>query len=516
MKSAIFESLNDRSNIANAYMRMVNETAEEISAIAELFKDKKHPLTVIDDSKDPPECVIDLEDIEDEYLRYINDGNAWETKDYDDRYYISLAFDKVGLDEVYKKILEEDSDFCLSPAMIHTMNDSMVNTIEDLKSTIAQIGKDWEEDLHKDDIEVAIPKWAVVYLENGDNTSDELTDDDYEMVDDFVREWYNKGYELVYDGTDLGFGEPVFGDDCNRVRYYLMKMDNGDNTSQFGESAGSTGKELIDSFTNFLNQGLPKSELRKTLDSLMTLVGKDDVINQTELKRLIVMYKRALGEGTLGESIEDGTAGNGWFDESGTLKEKIPHICIKECTRTGTDASSNCLKWVRKLKFDEGLDIPLAKGFLKNTGGYTDEELMNLSPEETAMTLLWVICGDIKDGIWPISLDSGNHYKDDFVSESTYSNHHVILSNGESMIVEVIDGEDVNDVVDGVLFDSYGYVPKYRILKDRVLGSVEVDDDAIRRPRKFPRRKRNEVVSQSEVDKLKKKNPRLKDISEQL
>ena len=30
MKSAIFESINDRSNIANAYMRMVNEASEEL------------------------------------------------------------------------------------------------------------------------------------------------------------------------------------------------------------------------------------------------------------------------------------------------------------------------------------------------------------------------------------------------------------------------------------------------------------------------------------------------------
>lgn len=77
----------------------------------------------------------------------------------------------------------------------------------------------------------------------------------------------------------------------------------GDSIQEDKES--NAGKEIIDTFTNILNYGLPKPELEKMLASLETLKGKEDMINQTELERLITMYKRKLG----GDVSEDGVPG---------------------------------------------------------------------------------------------------------------------------------------------------------------------------------------------------------------
>ena len=68
MKSAIFESVNDRNNIANAYMRIVNEANEKFQSryndVSALYEGNNYPLCIYDKDGDK---VIDLTEIEVNY-----------------------------------------------------------------------------------------------------------------------------------------------------------------------------------------------------------------------------------------------------------------------------------------------------------------------------------------------------------------------------------------------------------------------------------------------------------------
>lgn len=453
MKSAIFESINDRSNIANAYMRMVNEANEELqnryNDISALYEGNNYPLCVYGDDGDK---VIDLTEIEVNY----KDPSYYE-KGFDD-YYIALAFDKYGLDELYKKLIEYDSNLYIPPERAVSLENGFINTIGDVEHAIEEIGREWEEDLHKDDVEVAIPEWAAVYFENADASG--LTEEDKKLADDYVAKIESEGYDLAYDGENLGFcPNPEFGlaDDC--VKYYLIKKN------------GTTAE-------------------------------------QNEVK----------------ESVE-----NGWFDSYGTMIKDLPPECIEDCTVPGRDAYESCKQWVEKLGFADGLDIPLAKGYLKWTGGWDDDEIASLDDKETAIKILWILANDAKEGMDVLSIGDGGRFDDGSapVSESIMRNHKVILTNiqwpdgaygdesgfpsRDAMTIEVGDGENIEDVIKGVYMDSYGVSPVgFRIARNINLGFV---DDGINLKRAKGGRK-NEMTSQSDIIKMKKKNPNLKMISE--
>ena len=452
MKSAIFESINDRSNIANAYLKMVNEANEtreqEIAEIARLFEDKDCPLCIYDEKADPPSNVIDLFDIEQKY----------EDPAYYDRgteeYYIALAFDNYSNDALYRKLLEKDSQYRLNPTELYMRNGDCEMTIGDLESDLEEIGRELEEGWHKDDVEVEIPEWAAVYFVNDDDSG--LTPEDKKMADDYIKQIESQGYVLSYDGENLGFcPHPEFGLADNCIKFYLVKS----------------------------------SEQN--------------------------------------ESVEESV--NGWFDSYGNLVKDLPEECIKDCTVPGRDAYESCKYWVNELGFANGLDIPLAKGYLKRTGGWEDDEIASLNDEETAIKILWILANDAKEGLDALSIGDGGRFDDgsSTVTESRFHNHKVILTNiqwpngayddgmnlpgRDSMMIEVGDSEDIENVIRNVSIDSYGVAPvNFRIARNVDLGFVEVDD--VKKPKKS---RKNEMVSQSDIDQLKKKHPKLKDISDE-
>ena len=453
MKSAIFESINDRSNIANAYLKMVNEANEameqKIAEVASLYEDKDYPICVYEYGPDGRrDTVIDLFDVEQRYK-----DPSYYAKGYDD-YYIALAFDMFGNDELYRKILEKDDGFYIPPERLSSLQNGFLNTVDDLERTLEEIGRDADEEQHEDMIEVSIPEWAAVYFVNDDDSG--LTPEDKKMADDYIKQIESQGYVLSYDGENLGFcRHPEFGLADNCIKFYLVKS----------------------------------SEQN--------------------------------------ESVEE--SANGWFDSYGNLVKDLPEECIKDCTVPGRDAYESCKYWVNELGFANGLDIPLAKGYLKWTGGWEDDEIASLDDEETAIKILWILANDAKEGLDILSIGDGGRFDDSSstVTESRFHNHKVILTNiqwpngayddgmnlpgRDSMTIEVGDNENIENIIRNVYIDSYGVAPvNFHIARNVDLGFVEVGDG--KKPKKS---RKNEMVSQSDIDKLKKKNPKLKDISEE-
>ena len=69
----------------------------------------------------------------------------------------------------------------------------------------------------EDDVVEKIPNWATTYIMYGD-ASDNLTDEDIQMVDDFIDKLASQGISLVspIEGTESGFeSHPAFGDACD-------------------------------------------------------------------------------------------------------------------------------------------------------------------------------------------------------------------------------------------------------------------------------------------------------------
>ena len=524
MKSAIFESINDRSNIANAYMRMVNEANEKLqnryNDISALYEGNNYPLCIYGDDGDK---VIDLTEIEVNY----KDPSYYE-KGLDD-YYIALAFDKYGLDELYKKLIEHDSNLYIPPERAVSLENGFINTIGDVEHAIEEIGREWEEDLHKDHVEVAIPEWAAVYFENADASG--LTEEEKKVADDYVAEIESDGYDLVYDGENLGFCQnPEFGlaDDC--VKYYLIKK-NG-TTSEQNESVDSPKEPNAKSVYNVLRgidvnlASIASSMLSdgKSFKDVITWLADSVVSNGTtrgsdEARAAIKALRNEFGNYFVDESVE-----NGWFDSYGNMIKDLPPECIEDCTVPGRDAYESCKYWVNELGFTNGLDIPLAKGYLKWTGGWDDDEIASLSDEETAIKILWILANDAKEGMDVLSIGDGGRFDDGStaVTESRLRKRKVVLTNIKwpdgvdlpargSMVVEVGEGEGVEKAIGRYYTEINGVAPvKFHVARDIDLGFVEVDDD-----KKAKGGKKNEMVSQTDLDKLKKKNPKLKDISEE-
>jgi hypothetical protein len=522
MKSAIFESINDRSNIANAYLKMVNEANEtreqEIAEIERLFEDKECPLCIYDEKADPPSNVIDLFDIEQKY----------EEPSYYDRgteeYYIALAFDNYSNEELYRKLLEKDSQYRLNPTELYMRNGDCEMTMGDLESDLEKIGRELEESWHSDDVEAAIPEWAAVYFVNDDDSG--LTPEDKKMADDYLNNIESKGYTLVYDGENLGFcSNPEFGLADNCIKFYLVK------SSEQNESVAKNKNITSDSLYNLLKP------IDKNIASIVSYTfehGKSlkDIISEiadmgihgtsgslSRTREIIKILHDTYGNDIIGESVDDG-----WFDSYGNMIKDLPEECINDCTVPGRDAYESCKYWVNELGFTNGLDIPLAKGYLKWTGGWDDDEIASLSDEETAIKILWILANDAKEGMDVLSIGDGGRFDDGSaaVTESRLRKRKVVLTNIKwpdgvdlpargSMVVEVGEGESVEKAIGRYYTEINGVAPvKFHVARDIDLGFVEVDDD-----KKAKGGKKNEMVSQTDLDKLKKKNPKLKDISEE-
>ena len=205
----------------------------------------------------------------------------------------------------------------------------------------------------------------------------------------------------------------------------------------------------------------------------------------------------------VGESVEEDDVGvedvEGWFSPQGELIREIPQECIDACTKPGADAYDDCKFWVDELGFDEGLDIAQAKGFLKSTGGWEAKEIAAFDPKETAIRLLWIICGDLKDGSDLIYIGDA----EPFVEESVDVKKVKVVITGivwpkgssglperDSITIELSDGDDIEERVGQELEAEHKIAPE----SFKVAKVVEIDDDTT-----------NEIIDQKELDKLTKK-----------
>jgi hypothetical protein len=158
------------------------------------------------------------------------------------------------------------------------------------------------------------PRFALMAANNGQyisNRTDNITasysmDGFGRMLMDMAEKigaytW--EDFQNLVGKDELETGFDMDGNEKKKERDQRGEFDSA--TWNIRESEDGNGKEIIDTFTNILNCGLPKPELEKMLASLETLKGKEDMINQTELERLITMYKRKLG----GNVSEDGVPG---------------------------------------------------------------------------------------------------------------------------------------------------------------------------------------------------------------
>ena len=166
------------------------------------------------------------------------------------------------------------------------------------------------------------------------------------------------------------------------------------------------------------------------------------------------------------------------------------------------------------------MDIPLAKGYLKSTGGWEKDEIKSFDDKETAIRILWLLCGDAKEGLDILSIGDAERFEEACdVDESMANQHKLILGDiiwpddvddmnlpsRDKMKVEIRDGDTIEDVVGEIYKDSYGFAPvSFRVLRDTCLSKFDLGEDD-----------ENEMVSQTDLDEMKKKNPKLKDISEE-
>ena len=433
MKSKLFESIDDRDNISNAYLMMIGESYEK-DDISHAFEGKRYPLTLRNDLDD--DTVYDLEDIAADY----KDPSFYEngTKDY----YISFAFADNELDDLYRTLIEEEPEYRESHEEI--LRAGCTYGIDDLLRSLEEIGRKAKDDELSDCIEVAIPEWAAAYYESGD--SDGLRAEEKALADGYAESVDKSGYNLSYDGETLGFVRmPEFGDACECVKYYLVPK-SGVGGGALGESeedpddgilsAEALGESLRKGRNKFnvlefsdlgdgtavvawvmdhgkspwhldydgYDDGPLNSDFVKEFNSAVRPFGWEavDFKNKDNSEIGWVADVTISRQDKLHESAEseEGGKGNppgGWFDETGYMVKELPDKCISDCSQGGKNVEAECREWSEMLGFGDGLDIPLAKGFLKATGGWEKDELEAMSPEDTAMTLLWVVCCDLKD-----------------------------------------------------------------------------------------------------------------------
>lgn len=86
-----------------------------------------------------------------------------------------------------------------------------------------------------------------------------------------------------------------------------------------------------------------------------------------------------------------------WFSEHGELIRTLPQACLDDCAIPGVDNYDACKAWVARLGLTQGLDLSMVRGHLLETGGWNREELLEMTPEELAIKLLWDITWTIRD-----------------------------------------------------------------------------------------------------------------------
>lgn len=96
-----------------------------------------------------------------------------------------------------------------------------------------------------------------------------------------------------------------------------------------------------------------------------------------------------------------------WFSEHGELLRPLPQACLNDCAIPGAENYDACKALVARLGLTKGLDLGMVRGHLLETGGWNREELLEMTPEELAIKLLWNLAWTIRDqgnqdglGIW--------------------------------------------------------------------------------------------------------------------
>ena len=93
-----------------------------------------------------------------------------------------------------------------------------------------------------------------------------------------------------------------------------------------------------------------------------------------------------------------------WFDEHGWLVREIPEQTIRDCSGPGSNDEA-VEYWLHKLNFYIPQQLrQKAKEYLAGFGAWDDAELDAwVSTEDTehelARRILWIFCGDIRDGV---------------------------------------------------------------------------------------------------------------------
>lgn len=99
---------------------------------------------------------------------------------------------------------------------------------------------------------------------------------------------------------------------------------------------------------------------------------------------------------TKSEQIVESEETGNWFNEFGELTRDLPQECIDACSHGGR-CDDDVAFWVKELDFENGLPIKMAKRWIQATGGWTQEELDEMSNSEIAEITLWILCSNIKE-----------------------------------------------------------------------------------------------------------------------
>lgn len=280
--------------------------------------------------------------------------------------------------------------------------------------------------------------------------------------------------------------------------------------SKYPEAA-FIGEKRDDNGDILLKYDFSRTKPQIVKDDIMDKFGKEKVTfgsGNTEYAPeirfdvIVVHASKTVEESEENDEVDED---EGFFSPQGELVKEIPQECVDACTKPGADAYDDCSRWVDELEFDKGLDIAKAKGFLLSTGGWERKELSKMDPKNVAIRLLWIICGDIKDGSDFIYIGDAEPF-DESCDESAKKRIKVVVTridwdeegvaNGLpencSVDVEVEDVNDVDDEVSAKLSEKFNAVPKgFNVAK-----VVEIDSGDI---------KTNEIVDQKELDNLMKK-----------
>lgn len=186
------------------------------------------------------------------------------------------------------------------------VDDAVRNLIDKEYNMMRKLPQEKREKFFRDH---SWPRFALMAANNGqyisnrtDNISAPYSIDGFgRMLMDMAEKigaYTREDFQNLVGKDELETGFDMDGNEKKKERDQRGEFDSA--TWNIRESEDGNGKEIIDTFTNILNCGLPKPELKKMLASLETLKGKEDMINQAELERLITMYKSELG-GDVGE-----------------------------------------------------------------------------------------------------------------------------------------------------------------------------------------------------------------------